>query len=86
VEVREITFKSAILDSQVRISSWMPSAKYALSGSRLRFLKKRSQVQQSKATVAQQQKQIEALTATVQKVSERVELSASAPRIATNDD
>ena len=37
VEVREITFRSAILASRVRISSWMPSAKYALSGLRLRF-------------------------------------------------
>jgi uncharacterized coiled-coil protein SlyX len=39
-----------------------------------------------KTTVAQQQKQIEALTATVPKVSDRVELSASAPQIAANDD
>src|SRR4029077_4345637 len=39
-----------------------------------------------KATVAQQQKQIEALTATVRKVSERVELSAPAPQIATSED
>src|SRR5207248_10561264 len=38
------------------------------------------------ANAAQQQKQIEALTATVQKVSERVELSAPAPQIAANDD
>src|SRR5246127_757872 len=37
VEVREITFSSAIFDNRVRISSWMPSAKYALSGSWLRF-------------------------------------------------
>src|SRR5205823_1691888 len=53
------------------------------------FLKEHGQVQQLKATVAQQQeefhakfaqqqKQIEALTATVRKVSERVELSAPA--------
>ena len=38
-----------------------------------------------KATLAQQQKQIEALTATVRKVSERVELNTSAPQIAAND-
>ena len=50
------------------------------------FLKEHGQVQQLKATVAQQQKQIEALTATVQKVSERVELSAPAPQIAANED
>ena len=35
---------------------------------------------------AQQQKQIEALTATVRKVSERVKLSAPAPQIAANED
>ena len=36
--------------------------------------------------IAQQQKQIEALTATVRKVSERVELSAPAPQVAANED
>jgi len=35
---------------------------------------------------AQQQKQIEALSATVQKVSERVELSALATQVAANED
>ena len=64
------------------------------------FLKEHSQVQQLKATVAQQQKQIaaqqataaqqqeqiEALTSTVRNVSERVELSAPAPLIAANED
>jgi len=64
------------------------------------FLKEHSQVQQLKATVAQQQKQIaaqqanaaqqrqqiEALTATVREVSERIELSAPAPRIVANED
>jgi len=34
----------------------------------------------------QQQRQIEALTATIQKVSERVELSAPAQQIAANED
>jgi hypothetical protein len=38
------------------------------------------------AAAARQQEQIEALTATVRKVSERVELSAPARQIATNDD
>src|SRR6266487_3406474 len=32
-----MTFRSAILDNRVRISSWMPSAKYALALSSLRF-------------------------------------------------
>ena len=35
--------------------------------------------------IAKQQKQIEALTATVRKVSERVKLGAPAARIAAND-
>ncbi len=56
------------------------------------FLKEHDQVQQLKATVAQQQeefhakfvqqqKQIEALTATVQKVSDQVALSNPAPQL-----
>ena len=50
------------------------------------FLKEHRNVQELKATVAQQQKQIEALSATVQKVSDRVQLSAPAPQIAGNDE
>jgi hypothetical protein len=37
-----------------------------------------------KTTVAQQQKQIEALTATVQKVSAQVEMSKAAPQVAAD--
>ena len=59
------------------------------------FLKEDSQVQQLKATVAQQQeefrakiaqqqKQIEALTATVQKVSDQVLLSKPVPQLVAN--
>jgi Chaperone of endosialidase len=59
------------------------------------FLKEYGQVQQLKATVAQQQeefhvkfaqqqKQIEALTATVQKVSEQVALGQPAPQLVAN--
>jgi hypothetical protein len=50
------------------------------------FLKEYRQVQELKGTVAQQQKQIEALTTTVRRVSERVELTAPAPQIAANND
>src|SRR5258707_4489243 len=32
-----MTFRSAIFDKRIRISSWMPSAKYALAFSSLRF-------------------------------------------------
>ncbi len=56
------------------------------------FLKEHRKVQELKAmaarqeaTIARQQKQIEVLIATVQKVSERVELSAPAAQIAAND-
>ena len=45
-----------------------------------------STIAELKTTVAQQQKKIEALTSTMRKVSERVELSAPAPQIAANDD
>jgi hypothetical protein len=64
------------------------------------FLKEHRQVEEQKAglakmqsvvlkqeeLIAKQEKQIEALTATVRKVSERVELSALAPQIAANDE
>ena len=49
------------------------------------FLKEHRKVRELKATVAQQQKQIEALTAGLQKVSARVELSKSGPQTALND-
>jgi hypothetical protein len=48
------------------------------------FLKEHGQVQQLKATVAQQQKQIEALTGIVQKVSDQVALSKPAPQLVAN--
>jgi predicted ribosome quality control (RQC) complex YloA/Tae2 family protein len=60
------------------------------------FLKEHGQVQQLKATVAQQQeefrtkiaqqqKQIEALTSTIQKVSDRLQLNNSEPQFVAND-
>jgi hypothetical protein len=48
------------------------------------FLKEHRQVQELKGTVAQQQKQIEALTATVQKVSDQIVLSKPAPQLVAN--
>ena len=51
-----------------------------------KLAEQQSTIAELKTTVAQQQKQIEALTTTVRKVSERVELSAPAPRIAANED
>jgi len=64
------------------------------------FLKEHRQVEEQKAglaemksvvskqeeLIAKQQKQIEALTATVRKVSERIALSAPAAQIAANND
>jgi hypothetical protein len=51
-----------------------------------RALEEHRKVEEQGASIAQLKKQIEALTATVQKVSERVELSAPAPQIAANED
>ena len=48
------------------------------------FLKEHRSVQDLKATVAQQQKQIEALTSTVQKVSDQIALSKPAPQLVAN--
>jgi trimeric autotransporter adhesin len=46
----------------------------------------KSTVAKQETLIAQQEKQIEALSATVRKVSEQVELSAPAPRMAANED
>ena len=43
-----------------------------------------STIAELKTTVAQQQKQIEALTATVQKVSDQVALNKPAPQLVAN--
>src|SRR5205823_11880352 len=50
------------------------------------FLKEHRRVQELKGIVAQQQKQIEVLSASVQKVSEQIETNRSAPQLAANDD
>ena len=49
------------------------------------FLKEHHQVQDLKAIVAQQHKQIEALTAGLQKVSAQLEVSKSAPQTVLNN-
>jgi hypothetical protein len=49
------------------------------------FLKEHHEVQELKATVAQQQKQIEALTAGLQKVSAQLELNKSEPQTVLNN-
>jgi Lhr-like helicase len=48
------------------------------------FLKEHHQMQDLKATVAEQQKQIEALTAGLQKVSAQVEVNKPAPQVVVN--
>jgi hypothetical protein len=48
------------------------------------FLKEHRKVEEQGATIAQQQKQIEALAATVQKVSDQVALGKPAPQLAAN--
>jgi hypothetical protein len=49
------------------------------------FLKEHRTVDELKATVAQQQKQLEALTAGLQKVSAKLELNKAAPQTVLND-
>jgi cell division FtsZ-interacting protein ZapD len=49
------------------------------------FLKEHRQVQDLKAIVAGQQKQIEALTAGLQKVSAQVEASKTAPQVVADN-
>jgi hypothetical protein len=49
------------------------------------FLKEHHQVQDLKAIVAEQQKQIEALTAGLRKVSAQVEASKAAPQMVANN-
>jgi hypothetical protein len=49
------------------------------------FLKEHDQVQDLKAIVAEQQKQIEALTAGLERVSAQLELSKSAPQTVLNN-
>ena len=49
------------------------------------FLKAHRKLEDQQATIDRQQNQIERLTATVQKVSDQLELSKTAPRMAAND-
>jgi hypothetical protein len=49
------------------------------------FLKEHQQVKDLKATIAQQQKQIDALTAGLQKVSDQLELGKPAPQTVANN-
>ena len=49
------------------------------------FLKEHRTVNELRATVAQQQKQLEALTAGLQKVSAQLELNKAAPQTVLND-
>jgi hypothetical protein len=48
------------------------------------FLKEHRKVEDQGAAIVQQQKQIEALTATVQKVSDQIALGKSAPQLVAN--
>jgi Chaperone of endosialidase/Carboxypeptidase regulatory-like domain len=49
------------------------------------FLKEHREVQEQKATIAKQQKQIEALTVGLQKVSAQIEASKPAPQVVNNN-
>jgi hypothetical protein len=49
------------------------------------FLKEHREVQEQKAIIARQQKQIEALTAGLQKVNAQLQLSKTAPQTVSNN-
>ena len=49
------------------------------------FLKEHQTVQQQGATIARQEKQVELLTAGLQKVSAQIEMSRPAPEVVAND-
>ncbi len=48
------------------------------------FLKEHRQVEEQGATIAQMKRQIDALTTTVQKVSEQIEMNEPARQLVTN--
>jgi len=48
------------------------------------FLKEHRKVEEQGAMISKQQKQIEALTATVQKVSDQISLSKPSPQLVAN--
>ena len=50
------------------------------------FLKEHQTVQELKATVVQQQKEMEALTAQIQKVSAQIQVNKPAPKLTANDE
>ena len=50
-----------------------------------KFAEQQSTIAELKTTVAQQQKQIEALTVSVQKVSDQLELNKAAPQLVENN-
>jgi hypothetical protein len=49
------------------------------------FLKEHRKGEQQEATIAEMKKQIETVTATVQKMNDRLELSKPTPRLAAKD-
>jgi hypothetical protein len=49
------------------------------------FLKEHKKAQESESRMAQQEKQIESLTAALQKVSAQIEISRPAPEVAANN-
>ena len=49
------------------------------------FLKAHRKIEEQGALIAKQQKQIEALTAGLHKVSDKVEMTKPAPQVARND-
>jgi len=76
-EVEKVAPDLVVRDEDGKVSSVRYEAVNAMLLNE--FIKEHAEVQELKTTIAEQQKQIETLTATVQKVSHKLELPKSAP-------
>ena len=83
-EVAEVDPNLAIRDAKGQIESVRYTAINAMLLNE--FLKAHRNMEKQGATIARQQKQIDALTAALQKVSEQLELNKPAPQTALNDE
>ena len=81
-EVEKINPDLVVRDAEGKINSVRYEAVNAMLLNE--FLKEHRKVEEQQATIAQMKKQIEAVTATVQKVSDQIALSKTAPQLVTN--
>ena len=81
-EVEKINLNLFVRDEQGKVMTVRFEAVNAMLLNE--FLKEHRKVEEQGATIAQMKKQIDALTATVQKVSEQIEMNEPARRLVTN--